>query len=262
MKSGRAALFVDRMMRFEARVGSPKFADWNEFRKTFVAEFCPKNETQMALARLETPAFYQGRRTVDEYVDEFRDLIDTAGYKEGLAIVIKFRRGLQRDIQDQIAQLPFGRPADDDPDAWYQAALQSAANREANATFHGMVRTATTKSVLPIRPAAPFSAVPRQFPSPPTFVPAPARVESGLVPTDFDTATKKAITPIICHRCGGPGHMAKECPRRFDIRFMTFDERDEWLQEQALWQDAAEIRERSEQGVTEEEEADFRRNKE
>jgi hypothetical protein len=90
MKSRQAALFADRMMCFEARIGSPKFRDWAEFRKTFVTEFCLKNETQMALAKLETPGFYQGHRTVDEYVDEFQDLIDMARYKEGLAIVIKF----------------------------------------------------------------------------------------------------------------------------------------------------------------------------
>jgi hypothetical protein len=109
IKSRQAALFMDQMMRFEARVESPKFADWAEFCKTFILEFCQKNETQMALTKLKMPGFYQGHRTIDKYVDEFWDLIDMARYKEGLAIVIKFWRGLQRDIQDQIAQLSFGR---------------------------------------------------------------------------------------------------------------------------------------------------------
>ena len=52
----------------------------------------------MALAKLETPHYFQGCHTVDEYIDEFQDLINYAGYTEGLAIVIKFRHGLQRDI--------------------------------------------------------------------------------------------------------------------------------------------------------------------
>jgi hypothetical protein len=269
MKSGRAALFVDRMMRFEARVGSPKFTEWAEFRKIFTAEFCLKNETQLALAKLETPAFYQGRRTVDEYVDEFRDLVDMAGYKEGLAIVIKFRRGLQRDIQDQIAQLPFGRPSDDDPEAWFQAALQSAANREANAAFHGVARITPTRAFTPTRPSTPLPAAPRQFSFTPTFTPPHPKNENGLVLTDTDAARKRVATPIICHRCGGPGHMAKDCPRRYDIRYLSLEEHEEWMQEQALQQDAEEARERAEEAemltATEEKDSaktDFQRNRE
>jgi hypothetical protein len=262
MKSGRAALFVDRMMRFEARIGTPKFGDWAEFRKTFVSEFCRKNETQMALAKLETPEFYQGRRTVDEYVDEFRDLIDMAGYKEGLAIVIKFRRGLQRDIQDQIAQLPFGRPSDDDPEAWYGAALQSAANREANAAFHGISRTTPMRTLAPTRPSAPLPTAPRQF----SFAPFPPKNETSPVTTDIG---RKILTPSLCHRCGGPGHFAKDCPRRYDIRYLSLEEHEEWMQEQALQQDAEEARERAETAektTSAEEESsvdtDFRRNRE
>ena len=82
----------------------------------------------MALARLETSAYYQNRRSVDEYIDEFKDLIDRAGYSEGLAIVTKLRRGLQRDIQDLIAQLPMGCPDDDEPEEWYAAAIRIAEN--------------------------------------------------------------------------------------------------------------------------------------
>ena len=73
-----------------------------EFRDAFALEFCPKNEMQMALAKLETPGYFQAWQSIDEYVNEFHDLIDTTGYQKGLAIIIKFRRGLQRNIQDQI----------------------------------------------------------------------------------------------------------------------------------------------------------------
>jgi hypothetical protein len=269
MKSGRAALFVDRMMCFEARIGSPKFADWSEFCKNFMVEFCLKNETQLALAKLETLGFYQGRRTVDEYVDEFRDLIDMAGYKEGLAIVIKFQRGLQHDIQDQIAQLPFGRPLDDDLEAWYQAALQSAANREANTAFHRLARTIPTRAFAPTRPSAPLPAALRQFSFNPPFTPSPPRNETGLVPMDIDAACKKAVTPFTCHQCGGPGHMAKDCPRRYDIRYLSLEEHEEWMQEQALQQDVEEARKRAEEvegliGTEEKDsdESDFWRNRE
>ena len=113
------------------------FSCWSDFHNKFVEEFCPKNEAQMALAQLETSAYYQNRRSIDEYINEFKDLIDRAGYLEGLAIVTKFHRRLQRDIQDLIAQLPMGHLNDDNPGEWYVAAIRIAENRAMNATFHG-----------------------------------------------------------------------------------------------------------------------------
>ena len=56
----------------------------------FTAEFCLKNKMQMALTKLEPPSYFQGHCTVDEYIDDFQDLIDHTGYMEGLAIMIKF----------------------------------------------------------------------------------------------------------------------------------------------------------------------------
>jgi hypothetical protein len=94
------------------------FAFWEDFVKTF----CPKSEAQRALTQLETVEYHQGRQTVDKYTDEFRDLIKLAGYTDGLAIIIKFHRGLSREIQDQVATMPVGRPANDKPEDWYEAA--------------------------------------------------------------------------------------------------------------------------------------------
>jgi hypothetical protein len=90
----------------------------------------------MALAKLETPSYFQGHCMVDEYIDDFHNLIDYASYMEGLAIVIKFWCGLQQDIQDIIAQIPTGCLLDLNPEAWYRAILCCTENREANATFY------------------------------------------------------------------------------------------------------------------------------
>jgi hypothetical protein len=94
---------------------------WFAFREDFVKTFCPKSKAQRALTRLETVEYHQGRQTVDEYTDEFRDLIKLAGYTDGLAIVIKFRHGLSQEIQDQVATMPVGQPTDDKPEDWYEA---------------------------------------------------------------------------------------------------------------------------------------------
>jgi hypothetical protein len=56
---------------------------------------------------------------MDEYIDKFQDLIDQVGYCEELAIIMKFYKGLQRNIQNQIVQLANGHPDNADPDTWY-----------------------------------------------------------------------------------------------------------------------------------------------
>jgi Retrotransposon gag protein/Zinc knuckle len=271
MKSGRAALFSQRVLRSEERTGFSKYYDWKSFRKAFLAEFCPKNETQLALAKLETSAYHQGRRSVDEYVDDFKELIDQAGYTEGLAIVVKFRRGLQREIQDQIAHLAFGRPGDDYPEAWYDAAIGSDENRIANSMFHGGTRQPPT-CPLTMAPT-PFNSgtlkqAPRVMPfwqERPTPAPLPRPMpQQNPAPMEIDAAKRKAGTPITCYRCGGAGHLRANCPQQFDIRFMTHEEREEYVQDWALQADAEETQLRAEnaqpQEVQESEEVDFRRN--
>jgi hypothetical protein len=108
MKTGHTAFFVDRMLHYEARSFSPCYVDWVNFRMAFMDEFFPKNERQHALTRLETSAYHQNKHLMDEYIDKFRDLIELAGYREGVVIVMKFHKGLRRDIQDHIVQLVHG----------------------------------------------------------------------------------------------------------------------------------------------------------
>jgi hypothetical protein len=91
----------------------------------------------VVLTKLESTHYYQGRKAVDDYIDEFSELIDETGYTDGLSIVMKFWRDLDRDIQDRIAELVQGRPEDDSPEGWYSAAHMFNANWTVNQTFHG-----------------------------------------------------------------------------------------------------------------------------
>jgi hypothetical protein len=123
MKSGRAARFVDRKMRMYHMVGSLPYASWEEFTQEFIGEFCPKNEIQTARTDLETATYFQGSCTVDEYINKFREMVEKARYFEGAHIVLKFCQGLNPKIQDHIACLTEGRPSDDIPKQWYDAAI-------------------------------------------------------------------------------------------------------------------------------------------
>jgi hypothetical protein len=72
----------------------PHLPTWRAFELDFSAKFCPKNEATVALTKLESACYYQGRKAVDDYIDEFSELIDEARYTNGLSIVMKFQRGL------------------------------------------------------------------------------------------------------------------------------------------------------------------------
>ena len=90
IKNDRAAHFVDRQMRNYQAVGSLPYTSWADFVVEFIADFCPKNEVETSRTELETSKYFQGSRTVNEYVDEFREMIDRARYFEGSHVVLKF----------------------------------------------------------------------------------------------------------------------------------------------------------------------------
>jgi len=80
-------------------------------------------------------SYYQGNQTVDNYLDGFQALVPDAGYTDPRTLVVKFQQGLWLDIQNQIATMPYGRPADTDPDAWYIAAQRIDQTRLTNEAF-------------------------------------------------------------------------------------------------------------------------------
>jgi hypothetical protein len=246
MKGDRAARFTDRTMRYARDHGSLPYASWTSFRKEFVQLFCPKNEMQTARMRLETSKYHQGSRAVDDYVDEFRELIDMAKYEEGANIVLKFRHGLNSEIQRYIACLTAGRPSDDDPEEWFEAAVLCDDNRIANDAFQATFRSTRShtfapasnrtvpasnvgsnnsklanpvRGVLPMPTASsfPFKAVAPSFKDPNAM--------------EIDANRKKGPQPSLCFRCGEPGHMVRDCPHRFDVRYMTIDERSDFAQQ-------------------------------
>jgi len=111
MKAGWAAKWSAWVFQWEEQpenVGYHKFVDWEDFRDEFKREFCPVYADSVAINRLESTAYFQKSRSVDEYLDEFQDLIMEAGYSDLKTIVVKFRRGLDTQIQNAIATITAG----------------------------------------------------------------------------------------------------------------------------------------------------------
>jgi hypothetical protein len=215
-KGGRAATFAERVIQQEMQTRKMCFASWDKFREEFMAAFCPENEATTALMRLESDQYFQGKQNVEAYIDQFKDLVDLSGYTDPIAIILKFRRGLNPTTQDRIAESGTDRPQDRDFDGWFKAARCLDLNRLANEAFHYASRCPLTHSApAPTTHSAPqrtlFSFL-RSHP-PPTATPAathtPSHALPPSIPMDVDrTRTLRPITQT-CYRCGKTGHISK-----------------------------------------------------
>jgi hypothetical protein len=154
MNQGRAQKWANRVYHWEvipANAGSPHFLDWDDFRSHFRTEFFLLHSDAVATNKLEGTTYFQGRRSVDDYLDDFRDLISESGYSDPKTIVVKFRRGLNPGIADAVATMAAGRPDDLDPEAWYEVAIRIDQNQAANATFRSVHQPAFQSKPLSMR---------------------------------------------------------------------------------------------------------------
>ena len=222
MKSGRAAKWAERIFYWEEK--NPrysKFLDWDEFQNEFQNDFCPAHSNTAAINKLESTTYYQKSRSIDDYLDEFMELVAEAGYTDPKIIVVKFQKGLDPQIQNNIATMAYGRPSNASLENWYEAAKNVDQNRTANEAFKLAYRApASTPARLTSIPLHPVQQNHSQAPPNTYLHPAP----STLVPIDINLRWKKDPTPITCYRCCELGHRALDCPLSFDIRLLTNEE--------------------------------------
>jgi len=176
-------------------------------------------------------------------LDTFLTLVSDTGYTDPWTLVVKFRRGLKTSIQSQITTMPFGRPADTDPEAWYAAARRIDQARLTNETFQSTLQsttTAPTRSALPR--SAPLSMFHLSLSTLPPVLPRPAPpVPSRGIPMDVDAVRKARSLPLRgCYRYGEANHLVRDCPYCLDIRKLTVEKREELIKDLMALKDAVE----------------------
>jgi len=190
-KEGRAAKWSENVFCQEADTSVFPIQTWGEFEQQFWLHFFPANAEADAINTLEGTFYHQGNRTVDDYLDSFQALVSDAGYTDPRTLVVKFQRGLRVGIQSQIATIPYGRPADTDPDAWYKAAWRINQAHLANEAFQSVSHSAPS-AVLKTVSTQPLPLSVARLP----LAPPPPVTPSMGVPMDVDVARKARSLPL------------------------------------------------------------------
>jgi len=147
-KDGCAAKWSKNLFRQEADTGIFPIQSWTDFEQQFQSQFFLVNAEADAINTLEGSLYYQGNQTVNDYLDSFLILASDAGYTDPWTLVVKFCHGLKLNVQSQITTMPFGRPADTDPEAWYTAAQRIDQVWLANEAFQSTLCPCSTNPFL------------------------------------------------------------------------------------------------------------------
>jgi hypothetical protein len=237
MKGDRAVRYTDRTMRTVQVTGSLLCMTWAAFHEEFIHEFCLKNKVQSAWTELETLKYHQGSCPVDEYVDEFHELVDHAKYTEGVNIILKFRHGLQQSIQNYITCLTYGHPSNDSLQEWYDTVILCNENHIANSVFQSTFCTTQTGTLVIATSAKPSlssgstSFWPMFVPSLMSFMLKPSHHPDVM---DVDATHRCGLNLMFCYCCGKTGHLHPDCPQCFDVRTMSTDEWSDFVQQELV----------------------------
>ena len=88
----------ENLFRQEVDTSIFPIQSWAHFEQQFQSQFFPVNAEADAINALEDSLYYQGNRTVDDYLDSFLTLVSDARYTDSRTLVVKFCRGLKSNI--------------------------------------------------------------------------------------------------------------------------------------------------------------------
>jgi hypothetical protein len=192
-----------------------------------------EDELTMALTTLESTRYFQGRKSVNEYIDDFQELVDLAGCMDNVSIVMKFRRGLDPTIEKHLVVSENPIPIDG-LQAWYDRSRRYDASQRTHAAFvtgtsrpppqHGFPRGTFPKPPLP-----PFGTTTNLSTQtlPPTQRSDGTRPRPPAPLPDGRHAPKPDDT---CDLCGRPGHTSRTCYVRQRVHALNANDHQDWVE--------------------------------
>ncbi|KDQ24119.1 hypothetical protein PLEOSDRAFT_1086421 [Pleurotus ostreatus PC15] len=178
---------------------------------------------------------HQGSDMAEDYVMKFNAYKDNTGYND-VALVELFKRGLNAGLLTWI----YGRrPLPGRCEEWQEEAIALDRQwREAQAYAKAASAKPAAKTTMALqnqwRPYYQKQTPPQnqqqqqQQPAKPT---PPALQIAARDPNAMDVDRSQRGL-IHCYKCGGLGHMARDCKRRLDVRQMTYEDQQEYWQEE------------------------------
>jgi hypothetical protein len=121
MKKGCATDFTEELIAYEVEKRELHFESWCDFHQWFEENFSLLDKATVVVNHLELIAYFQNKCELDDYINEFDELLRRSGYQDDKLGIVKFRWGLNLKIQDQIAcgdELPANLTQGTKPASW------------------------------------------------------------------------------------------------------------------------------------------------